>query len=396
MRRPADRGAAAGRQGRRGTREAFLALPPRTPQDTIQERLEAIRAASGLEEALDCLHRWELAAGYITREKLEDVERLEFPDSDTGLSFRLQVNHARTRYSDAQESERRASAATPVRAPEQAGPKPCLLCRHNVGSPGKESLRVFELDLDGRGRRFFFQLTPFPLYPYHFVPVLSLHTPQLVSARSLEDMFALLDLAPGYAVLSNSDVEWAGASILTHLHFQMLRGLRLPVLEARAVPGAGRPIPGGRAEFLDYPLASFRFSGTQAQPLRAGAGALLEKWKSLDPGRNTVNLNLVRAPGSAPGAAPAFQLVVLLRNPDFRTPEPLRRFKGEGVGVVEASGEAILPVPRGPEAQEMWRVIREEGLGLVKSLIAGNSPPMPSDLARELLDCAAEAAGAAG
>ncbi len=88
--------------------------------------------------------------------------------------------------------------------------------------------------------------------------------------------------------------------------------------------------------------------------------------------------------------------MVLLRNPDYRTPERLRPFKSEGVGVVEASGEAILPVPRGPEAQEMWRVIREEGLGLVRSLIAGNSPPLPSELARELLDCAAEAAGAAG
>jgi UDPglucose--hexose-1-phosphate uridylyltransferase len=389
--RPAVRGAAAdrrGRQGRRGLRdlrEAFLALPPRTPQDTIQERLEEIRAASGLEETLDCLHRWELAAGYITREKLEDVERLEFPDPQTGLTFRLQVNHARTRYSEAQERQRQAA--------EPGGPQPCLLCRHNVGSPGKESLRVFELDLDGRGRRFFFQLTPFPLYPYHFVPVLREHTPQRISARSLEDMFALLAPAPGYAVLSNSDVEWAGASILSHLHFQMLRGLRLPVLEARAVPGASRPIPEGRAELLDYPMACFRFSGTRTQALRAGAGALLEKWKSLDPGRNTVNLNLIRAPAAAPGSAPAFQLVVLLRNPDYRTPESLRRFKSEGVGVVEASGEAILPVPRGPEAQEMWRVIREEGLGLVKSLIAGNSPPMPSALARELLEYAAGAAG---
>jgi len=400
--RPAVRGPAAGRRGRRGRRgrldlrEAFLALPPQTSQDTIQERLEEIRAASGLEEALDCLHRWELAAGYITREKLEDVERLEFPDPDTGLTFRLQVNYARTRYSDAQEKERQAQVTVPGFDPVPDGPKPCLLCRHNVGSPGKESLRVFELDLDGRGRRFFFQLTPFPLYPYHFVPVLSEHTPQLLSSRSLEDMFALLALAPGYAVLSNSDVEWAGASILSHLHFQMLRGLRLPVLEARAVPGASRPIPGGRAELLDYPLASFRFSGTRAQALRAGAGALLEKWKSLDPGRNTVNLNLVRAPVADQGSAPGFQLVVLLRNPDYRTPELLRPFKSEGVGVVEASGEAILPVPRGPEAQEMWRVIREDGLGLVRSLIAGNSPPLPSALTRELLDCAAEAAGAAG
>jgi hypothetical protein len=385
-------------------REAFLALSSQTPQGTIQERLTAIHAAGGLEAALDCLHRWELAAGYITREKLEDVERLEFPDPETGLAFRLQVNYARTRYSDAQEKERRAHPTASASDREPAGPRPCLLCRHNVGSPGRESLRVFELDLDGRGRRFFFQLTPFPLYPYHFVPVLSEHTPQRVNARSLEDMFALLALAPGYAVLSNSDVEWAGASILSHLHFQMLRGLRLPVLEARSVPGGSRPIPGGRVELLDYPLASFRFRGTEARALRAGAGALLEKWKSLDPGRNTVNLNLVQAPGlaagSAKGAAEAaaggFQLVVLLRNPDYRTPERLRPFKSEGVGVVEASGEAILPVPRGPEAQERWRVIREEGLALVKSLIAGNSPPLPAGLARELLEQAADAAGAAG
>jgi len=363
-------------------RDAFLALPPHTPQAAIQERLEEIQAAGGLEAALDCLHRWELAAGYITEEKLGGIERLFFPDPALGITFRLQVNHARMRYSDAQDQERRNSAPPAGRSP---APKPCLLCRDNIGRPGKESLRVYELDLDGRSRRLFFQLTPFPLYPYHFVPVLSEHTPQLLSVRSLADMFALLELAPGYAVLSNSDVEWAGASILSHLHYQMLRGLRLPILEARPVPGLGRRIPGGRVEFLDYPLAAFRFTGTQAEALQAGAGTLLEKWKSLDPGRNTVNLNLVRAPGSAPG----FQLVVLLRNPDYRTPESLRRFKSEGVGVVEASGEAILPVPRGPEAPQMWRVIREQGLGLVKDLIAGNSPPRDLARARELLDYAA-------
>jgi galactose-1-phosphate uridylyltransferase len=187
-------------------------------------------------------------------------------------------------------------------------------------------------------------------------------------------------------VLSNSDVEWAGASILSHLHFQMLRGVRLPVLGARPAQGLTRPIPGGLAEFLDYPLAAFRFSGRQPGPLRKAAGTFLEKWKSLDPGRNTVNLNLVRSPG---GPEPGFELVVMLRNPDYRTPESLRRFKSEGVGVVEASGEAILPVPRGPEAPEMWNEIRERGLGLVKSLIAGNSPPRDPQMARDLLEHAA-------
>ena len=86
------------------------------------------------------------------------------------------------------------------------------------------------------------------------------------------------------------------------------------------------------------------------------------------PGRNTVNLNLIRKAGG-------FLLTVLLRNPDFRTHERLRRFKSEGVGVIEASGEAILPVPKGPEAEEMWRTIRGDGLSLTKQLIESNSPP---------------------
>ncbi len=387
---PAGQDAAADLEG---LRAALLALSPDTPQPAIQESLEAIHAAGGLEAALECLHLWELGAGYITQEKLEGIERLAFPDPDSGLTFRLQVNHARTRYSDAQDRERALQpearglpgSSSPSAPTPGLAPKPCLLCKDNIGRPGKERLRVYELDLDGRGRRFFFQLTPFPLYPFHFVPVLSEHTPQRVDARSLDDLFALLELAPSYAILSNSDVEWAGASILSHLHFQMLRGVRLPVLAAKAQAGLAHRIPAGKAEFLDYPLAAFRFSGTDARALRQAAGSLLEKWKSLDPGRNTVNLNLVRSPG--PGAG--FELVVLLRNPDYRTPERLRRFKSEGVGVVEASGEAILPVPRGPEADEMWQEIRERGLGLIKGLIAGNSPPRDPALARELLDWAA-------
>jgi len=358
-------------------REGFLALPPDTSQERIQDHLEQIHALSNLSEVMDCLHRWELSAGYITREKLEEVERREFPDPQTGVTFRLQVNFARTRYTDAQERERAA--------PEPPARSPCLLCRDNIGRPGKEALRVYEFSLDGRSRRFFLQLTPFPLYPYHFVPVLAEHAPQRLSAQSLSDMLDLLRLAPGYTVVSNSDVEWAGASILTHLHFQMLRGVRLPVMDARPVPGLTRRLAGMSVEFLDYPMAAFRFSSAEEQPLAAAAAVLLERWQSLDPGRNTVNLNLIREPGPRPG----YLATVLLRNPDYRTPASLRRLKSEGVGVIEASGEAILPVPKGPDAEPLWHMIREDGLSLVKALIAGNSPPRDPDRMAELLESAA-------
>jgi len=353
---------------------SFLALDSDTPQEEIQRRLDGIREASDLSTVMDCLFRWELAAGYITREKLEQVERLEFPDPETGVTFRIQVNYARTKYSDAQEREKKEAPP--------AGPLPCLLCRENVGRPGKERLRVYEFLLDGRERLFFLQLTPFPLYPYHFVPVASEHSPQLINAQSVRDMLDFLRLAPEYTVASNSDVEWAGASILTHLHYQVLRGVRLPVMDAHPVPGLSRKLPGLAIEFLRYPLPAFRFSGTEEDPVREAVSALIGVWKSQDPGRNTVNLNLIRAPGPPPGC----QFTVLLRNPDYRTPPALRRFKSEGVGVIEASGEAILPVPKGPEVEEMWREIRGGGLALTKALIAGNSPPQDPERMEELLE----------
>ena len=353
---------------------SFLALDPDTPQEEIQRRLDAIREASDLSTVMDCLFRWELAAGYITREKLEQVERLEFPDPETGVSFRIQVNYARTKYSDAQ--ERAKKEATP------AGPRPCLLCRENVGRPGRERLRVYEFPLDGRERRFFLQLTPFPLYPYHFVPVSSEHSPQLIDAQTVRDMLDFLRLAPDYTVASNSDVQWAGASILTHLHYQVLRGVRLPVMDARPASGLERKLPGLAIGFLRYPLPAFRFAGAEEVAVREAVSALIGLWKSRDPGRNTVNLTLVRAPGPPPG----FELTVLLRNPDYRTPLALRRFKSEGVGVIEASGEAILPVPRGPDAQAMWGEIRGNGLALTKALIAGNSPPQDRERMEELLE----------
>jgi UDPglucose--hexose-1-phosphate uridylyltransferase len=355
-------------------RERFLALPPDTPQPEIQDRLARIHAAGDLSAVMDCLFRWSLAAGYITREKLEQVERLEFPDPDTGVTFRIQVNHARTKYSDAQEREKKETAGT--------GPAPCLLCKDNIGRPGKESLRAYEFLLDGRERSFFLQLTPFPLYPYHFVPVLAEHSPQLINARSVEDMLDFLRLAPDYTVASNSDVEWAGASILSHLHYQVLRGVRLPVMDARPVPGLSRRLPGLSIEFLHYPLPAFRFMGVEEEPLKTAAAGLIALWKSLDPGRNTVNLNLARTSGSPPGLL----FTVLLRNPDYRTPVHLRRFKSEGVGVIEASGEAILPVPKGPEAEALWREIRSGGLQLTRALIAGNAPPQDPERTEQLLE----------
>jgi UDPglucose--hexose-1-phosphate uridylyltransferase len=383
----------------------FGLLPVDTPQEDIQRLLQEVHRSSGLPAALDCLYAFQLRTGYITRQKLEEVERLSFPDPETGLSFRIQVNYARTRYSPtagagSPEPGRAAPGAESSGKPtEPAGramkegaeqlPRnrpspPCLLCKENVGRPGKEGLRIYEFPLDARGRRYFVQLTPFPLFPRHFVLISNEHRPQKIDGQTVPDMLSFLRSAPGYTVCSNSDVEWAGSSILDHLHFQVFADLSLPVMRARPLPGIRGSSGGCSIEALHYPLSAVRLSATEERPLRDLAGALIERWKGEDPGRNTVNLVLVRVRE----AERSLQLVVLFRNPDFRTPPGLRRFKSEGVGVIEASGEAILPVPEGEDAGELWRSIRAEGLRIATGIIRGNSPGLSEQRLQELIDAA--------
>jgi UDPglucose--hexose-1-phosphate uridylyltransferase len=389
----------------------FRSLPPDTPQEQIQEHLEAVHRSDGLPAVLDGLFEFELAAGYITREKLEEVERLSFPDPETGVTFRIQVNYARSRYRPLSGSGDPAGAAgtagvneaaakgAAAERPDAARPdaarartqaeRVCLLCKDNVGRPGRESLRVYEFPLDDVGRRFFVQLTPFPLFPRHFVLITSEHRAQDIDRRTVPDMLAFLRQAPRYTVCSNSDVEWAGSSILDHSHFQVFDALKLPVMEAAADPRLVARVSGCALEGLRYPLSGIRLSAPEETPLREIGSALIERWKAEDPGRNTVNLVLCRFPERAR----AYQLIVLLRNPDFRTPPSLRRFKSEGVGVIEASGEAILPVPEGEEAAELWRTIREDGLRIVTGIIRGNSPALPEERMRALLEATRRAAG---
>jgi len=334
---------------------SFRALSDSAAQEEIQAGLAEIHRRWGLQAAMDCLFEWELKAGYITREKLEGIERLELPDPQLGVTFHLQINYARSRY---QSKPARQESLPPVH---------CAICKQNVGRPGKEALRIYEFPLDGKRRWFFLQLTPFPLFSHHFVLILSQPLAQCIDEQTVRDMFAFLALAPEYTVCSNSDVEWAGSSILEHLHFQVFKGLRLPVQEASALPGFRGLLGSCGLEILRYPLAAIRLAGERAEEVAEAASRLIRAWKALSPGRNTVNLLLLREAG-------AYRFFVFLRNPDYRTAERLRRFKSEGVGVIEASGEIILPVPEGPEAPVLWRQIRGRGLQITRGILESNNP----------------------
>ncbi|MBA7673345.1 hypothetical protein ES703_81540 [subsurface metagenome] len=114
-------------------------------------------------------------------------------------------------------------------------------------------------------------------------------------------------------------------------------------------------------------MAALKVSGQNAAAVQEIVCELVEIWKEADPGRNTANLVLHKAKNQ-------FLYYIFLRNPDFRTPPTLRRYKSEGVGVIEAAGECILPVPSGADEEEKWKAIREKGLEIIKGIITGNNP----------------------
>lgn len=219
-----------------------------------------------------------------------------------------------------------------------------------------------------RGRPFFLQLTPYPIFPYHFVVIAGEHVPMHVDRTSLEDMIAFGEAAPGYTVCSNSDVEWAGSSILEHHHLQVFKGLSLPAMRCRETKTFQHN--GCTIAILDYPLALVRVRGRNRNRLLETADALLRAWKVRDPGRNTCNLIYARE-------RDGFSFYLFFRNPDFRTPKHLEKIKSEGIGIVEAAGVGILPVPSGPEEEEIRREIRKNGRQIMHDILEGINPVPP-------------------
>jgi galactose-1-phosphate uridylyltransferase len=323
-------------------------------QPDLQAHLNGVFECSGLSATLDELFKWSHEVGYITDAKLNDNKRYVYHDDALNIDFKTQINIARSNY-------------TPKPLTGKDIPKlHCPICFENVGIPGKEDLRVFEFDLEP-GRRFFAQLTPFPLYPQHFVVVDREKNPMRMDTQSVQDMVNFVDMAPEYTACSNSDVEWAGASVLVHHHYQMFKGLHLPIMEADLVKALTQSTEGFHFGILNYPIAACRTACRDRDIFIRNTGKIIEHWKAQSPGKNTCNL-VVRFDGSH------YLSEIIFRNPDYRTPEALHKIKSEGVGIIEVAGEGIYPVPSGDDADALWKQIKDDGLPVIKGIIAGNNP----------------------
>jgi galactose-1-phosphate uridylyltransferase len=172
-------------------------------------------------------------------------------------------------------------------------------------------------------------------------------------------------------------VEWAGASILSHHHYQAIEGLKLPITEARFLPRSTiQPEKNTTIGLLDFPIAACLIQSSSKEALLHYGSGILTRWRSKNPTKNTCNLALHQTFNDG---LPTYFLYVIFRNPDYRTPPALTHIKSEGVGIIEVCGEGIYPVPSNPNVAEQ---IKLDGLRIIKEIIAGNSPMDPSDAER--------------
>lgn len=324
---------------------------PQTDQKQISSYLRTIQKEKGLETALDALFDWSIEADYINREKLEENGLSCFYSLDYDLSFSYQINYARAKYNS------RATGNLPPGAE-------CLICRENGSSEGKENLRVFDITLQDRDD-FFLQLSPFPLFPRHFVLINRNHIPMSMDEDSIRQSLSFISQAPSYTLCSNSDLPWAGASILSHSHFQVIKGISLPVMSSSVLESFDSPA-GLTIETLRYPLPSIRITGRDNKLIGREGSRIIDAWKQTSPGKRTVNMVLFRKGRES-------VCILLLRDSDCRNPEALQKYKSEGIGVVEAAGSWIFPPPADYPEEELIQGSRK----IIEGFFKGLSPFEP-------------------
>lgn len=325
-------------------------------QQQMQDYLDGVSESQHLFAAIEALYQWSFDAGYLTHAKLNDNIRYQYFDPKTQVTFKTQINIARDQYS-------------PEPPTNQQGMKiHCPICFENINRPGRENLRAYEFDLADK-RRFFVQFTPFPLFPYHVVVVDRRITPMIMDRRSVSDLVALCDMLPEFTMLSNSDVKGAGASILSHHHYQGGRFLKLPIMEAGPCQGLKDSILDGEVSFslLNYPISTVRLEAKTKQQLVGIGGRIIEAWKAQKPGENTSNLTCQKTDSG-------YVLHILFRHPAYLTAPQFQAIKQEYVGIVEVCGEGVYPVPKGPLKHEIEHQIEHDGLAVIKGIIGSNNP----------------------
>ena len=225
----------------------------------LNERLEAIRALSGLEAALRTLMQDQVQSGFI-QDELAEIIRYRFPcPFEPQRCFTAQFNPARARRFD-------GAGRNPSNPPAYSVHDSCFLCAENIRWQHQGAEVGYELPF--ANGRYTAWMNPFPLLPCHTVFASREHVPQhwkSAGAPDLDELVAdLTEMAqalPGWIGFYNG--IGAGASIPHHLHFHFMP--RAEGYEEMPLEAAARQRPGAECVDSLYPLTFLHWRGTRPE-----------------------------------------------------------------------------------------------------------------------------------
>ncbi len=233
----------------------------------------------------------------------------------------------------------------------------CFLCVEqegyygNLKNPDRSNHRIINVELDGQD--WFFQYSPYSYFPEHSIVLKKEHYPMKINKQTFINLTSFVSKFPHYMIGSNADLPIVGGSMLTHDHYQA-GNYNFPIFDAKE---EFKTMQGDvEVSIIKWPLSTIKLSCSDKDKIVDKADELLTKWRNYsneklgiinktDQEHNTIT-PIVKKNGEN------FEAYLLLRNnitsdehPDgvFHPHKEKHFIKRENIGLIEASGLAVLP-----------------------------------------------------
>ena len=236
----------------------------------------------------------------------------------------------------------------------------CVLCIDNIGYkgnakfPARENIRFVPLHYGNE--EWFLQFSPYGYYNRHCILIKREHEPMVINRNNMTRLFDFVDDFPHYMIGSNSDLPITGGSILNHEHFQ--GGAHLfPMLRRDFEYVVDEDFHGVKIGKLDWYNSVILMESKDRDALINVGEKILNLWHHYDDKENDIIsfsdnerhnsiTPILRKEGEK------YYFYIILRNnrtndmyPDgiFHAHKEYHHIKKEGIGLIEAMGQFILP-----------------------------------------------------
>lgn len=310
----------------------------------------------GVAKATDWFYKLNIDANYIRMDRILKNGYWKHPTSDGELEITINLS----------KPEKDPKEIALLKTLPQAHYPKCLLCKENVGYPGRpdhparQNLRLLPLTL--RGESWFFQYSPYVYYNEHSIILCGEHIPMKISQATFERLLDFVEQLPHYFIGSNADLPIVGGSILNHDHFQAGRHV-FPMETAPVLNWlSSAEEPEVTLGLVQWPMSVLRLRSSSRKAILAVAADILTKWR----GYSDPTVDIIAFTDKEDGRVEHntitpiarfkdngdYELDLVLRNnrtsdehPDgiFHPHQELHHIKRENIGLIEVMGLAVLP-----------------------------------------------------